>query len=44
MSRNQGRLYHINAKEPMLQLWQMEVQIKIVLGAFEKIFYFKFLN
>ena len=36
MSRNQGRLCHINAKEPMLHLWQMEVQIKIVLGAFEK--------
>ena len=36
MSRNQGRLYNINEKEPMLQLWQMEIQIKIVLGAFEK--------
>ena len=25
MSWNQGRLYHINEKEPMLQVWQMEI-------------------
>ena len=44
MSWNQGRLYHINDKEPMLQVWQMKIQIKIVLGAFKTIFSFKFLN